>query len=75
MSCSKDGVKCKDCGELPEIQKYCGDNGTSFNGCAYRLECRCGDKGQEILKSEEMAVLHWESEGFKSKKPKVEGAK
>lgn len=60
----KGRVFCTTCNTIPEIQKYCGDNGSSYNGCAYRLECKCGNKGMEILKSQFMAIAQWESEGF-----------
>lgn len=70
---SDGGVKCEDCGELPSIVKQCGDNGSCFNGCAYRLECACGGKGQEFLRSEYMAILHWESVGFKKQNAHADG--
>lgn len=63
-----DGVRCEDCGELPELVQQSGDNGTNFNGTEFVLECRCGKKGQKWLKSSFMAVSHWENEGYKSQK-------
>jgi Zn finger protein HypA/HybF involved in hydrogenase expression len=56
-----EGVPCR-CGEMPVMQVYCGDNGSSENGCSYILECpKCGGKGAEILRSEILAISQWES--------------
>lgn len=62
---SSGGVKCEECGKLPSIVKLCGDNGVSFNGCKYRLECECGGKGQEFVRSGHIAILSWGRDGFK----------
>lgn len=57
------------CGKEPEMAKTCGDNGSSYNGCAYVLECpSCGDKGQEPLKSQMMAISVWESRNWKKRR-------
>jgi len=60
------GVKCEKCGRLPQIAERCGDNGSSYNGCEYRLECNCRDKDPSWRRSEMMAVMDWERQGFKS---------
>lgn len=44
------------------MDKRCGDNGTNYNGCMYRLECpTCGAKNAPWLKSKIMACIQWES--------------
>jgi len=58
-------VFCTKCDTVPQIKKYCGDNGSSYNGCAYVLECKCGDKGQKPLRSQMMAIFAWEDRGYK----------
>jgi hypothetical protein len=56
------GKKCK-CGEMPVMDKLCGDNGTNYNGVQFRLECpKCGAKGAPWLKSQLFACSQWESE-------------
>ena len=63
-----DGVKCEDCGQLPELVRDCGQN-----ECAWRLECKCGGKGFEFVRSPTMAILRWESEGFKKQNAQFQG--
>ena len=64
----ENGVICKICGELPKIIQECGDNGSNFNGCIYRSECKCGNKGQEWRKSEMVTIADWENIYFKKRK-------
>ncbi len=56
---SDEGVPCKDCGKLPYLHKYCGDNGSSFNGVMWEIRCTCGN-GTQRLKSFMMVEAEWE---------------
>lgn len=65
MSQTMRAVVCLKYGEVPEIEKRCGDNGTNLNGVEYRLECKCGGKDQPFYKSMMMAIANWETVAFK----------
>ncbi len=61
-------VPCKQCGGDAEIEKECGDNGSSFNGVAFRLECsKCGYHSHEdFIRSQHLAIEAWESDNLKT---------
>lgn len=57
-------IRCK-CGRMPLMDKLCGDNGSSYNGVMWRLECpKCGDKDAPWLRSQLMACAQWESKYY-----------
>jgi hypothetical protein len=62
---SEGRVYCAKCDTLPEIVKHLGDSYHIGNESPeYRLECKCGDKNQPTMRSQFMAIQHWESVGF-----------
>ena len=59
---SQEKIPCKLCGGDAVIDKQCGDNGSSFNGVEFRLECsKCGHNEVEWFRSSIFAVGDWES--------------
>jgi uncharacterized Zn finger protein len=55
-------IPCKKCGGEAVIDQISGDNGSSFNGVQYRLECEsCGHNEGEWFKSRFIAISDWET--------------
>ena len=60
-----DGKVFCQCGKEPELQQFCGDNGSNMNGVSFVMECpSCGDKGQDPYKSQMAAISVWENENW-----------
>jgi hypothetical protein len=61
---SNQGVKCEDCGELPQMNSAPVAN----DDVRWMLVCKCGMKGRDFKSSQFAAVREWETSGFRTAK-------